>query len=160
MKFKKTEINSLEDLMTFFNKVENCPSTKKELVSLLKAMKKSGFVENLIDGAYYVRAFIASYDETLQYGIEEQQRNMCNKEINPYKEKIELVHNYIKEEENWPKPEVLKEQSISLDEFIDMLKNMPEEEQNKLLEQLPAEVAADLKKIINNTDESSESEEE
>lgn len=147
MKFKKTEINSLEDLINIFAKVENCPTDEKELIGLLKKMKKAGLINNLIDGAYYIRAFIASHDETLQYGIEEQRQHLHNKEVNPYKEKIELVHNYIKEQENWPKPEIVKEQSISLDDFADMLKEMSEEERTTVLSQLPEGIVKALENI-------------
>lgn len=158
MKFKKAEINSLDDLINFFAKVENCPADEKELVSLLKKMKKAGFITNLIDGAYYVRAFIASHDETLQYGVEEQRQHLHDKEVNPYKEKIELVHNYIKEQENWPKPEMAKQQEMSIDDFADILKEMSEEERTEVLSQLPEEIVKALENIGQEND--SEVEEE
>lgn len=153
MKFKKNEISSLEDLVAIFKDVNNCPSNEKELVSLLKGMKKAGFVESTIDGAYYVRAFIASYNETLQYGPEEQRKSAHEKEENPYKAKIELVHNYIKKEENWQKPEIpenpeIADQTITLEELIEKMLDMSDEEKDALLNQLPEEVLQEVKDAI------------
>lgn len=151
MKFKKHEINSLEDLVVLFEKVDNCPSNEKELIRLLNGMKKAGFVDNIIDAAYYVRAFIASHDQTLQYGPEEQLRQARQKEENPYKVKIELVHNYIKKEENWQKPETPKtpeQETISLGELIAKMNEMNEEERDAILSQLPEEILEDIKDAI------------
>lgn len=152
MKFKKNEINSLEDLVVLFENVNNCPSNEKELIKLLNGMKKAGFVDNIIDAAYYVRAFIASHDKTLHYGPEEQRQNMHKKEENPYKEKIDLVHNYIKKEENWQQPEVLKTpemgETITLGDLIEKMANMSDEERTAILNQLPDEILGDIRNTI------------
>jgi hypothetical protein len=152
MNYKNNEITSLGDLLNVFKKIENCPQTREELVTLLINMKKAGLVESVIDGAYYIRSFIASNVETWtsinQYTTSQSELREKNEQEKTIKEKVELVHDYIKEEENWPKPEIIEEQSLSFDEFITLLSKMSEEEREELFSKLPEELLNKIKEEL------------
>lgn len=155
MIFKNNEIKELDDLFTVLADINNCPATKEELVELLKGMKKAGLTENIMDGAYYVRSFIAANIDTwakahkyVNQHIDRETLKAKDEQEKTIKERVDLVHNYIKEEENWPKPEIIKNQPITIEEFIDMLENMPDEKLEEMFNELPEDVVNNLKESI------------
>lgn len=157
MIFKNNKVNEIEDLLILFQDVNNCPSNKEELSELLKGMKEAGFTENILDGAYYVRSFIAANIDTwasankyVNQHIDRETLKVKEEQEKAIKEKVNLVHEYIKEEENWPKPEIVKNQSITFEEFVGMLATMPEEELENMFDGLPDELVKKIKETLKN----------